>query len=294
MIEMAPSMTKKLFLAEPLGFCGGVRHAVSTFEKLRGEYPDEPIYVLHELVHNSVVTQAMRDKGAIFVNSVDEIPVGAVTLFGAHGVTTATEEAAKKRNLRLSNAVCKLVVQLQEKAASFNPDIPLVFFGDRKHPEVQSILDHAVARDIHVISSIDDVDSLPPMERAVFLSQTTRNAEIVDAIAKRLSERIPQFDNQAHVCPTVQKHQEAVRRLAQTCDAMLIISSQHSANGRYLAELAGISTGHAQFVENAQQLKPESFANIQTLGLGTATSTPDSVIEDVIAWLHGHGFETVQ
>ena len=287
-------MTKKLFLAEPLGFCGGVRHAVSTFEKLRGEYPDEPIYVLHELVHNSVVTQAMRDKGAIFVNSVDEIPVGAVALFGAHGVTTATEEAAKKRNLRLSNAVCKLVVhQLQEKAASFNPDIPLVFFGDRKHPEVQSILDHAVARDIHVISSIDDVDSLPPMERAVFLSQTTRNAEIVDAIAKRLSERIPQFDNQAHVCPTVQKHQEAVRRLAQTCDAMLIIGSQHSANGRYLAELAGISTGHAQFVENAQQLKPENFENIQTLGLGTATSTPDSVIEDVIAWLHGHGFVTM-
>ena len=286
-------MTKKLFLAEPLGFCGGVRHAVSTFEKLRGEYPDEPIYVLHELVHNSVVTQAMRDKGAIFVNSVDEIPVGAVALFGAHGVTTATEEAAKKRNLRLSNAVCKLVVQLQEKAASFNPDIPLVFFGDRKHPEVQSILDHAVAREIHVISSIDDVDSLPPMERAVFLSQTTRNAEIVDAIAKRLSERIPQFDNQAHVCPTVQKHQEAVRRLAQTCDAMLIIGSQHSANGRYLAELAGISTGHAQFVENAQQLKPESFANIQTLGLGTATSTPDSVIEDVIVWLHGHGFVTM-
>ena len=278
-------MTKKLFLAEPLGFCGGVRHAVSTFEKLRGEYPDEPIYVLHELVHNSVVTQAMRDKGAIFVNSVDEIPVGAVALFGAHGVTTATEEAAKKRNLRLSNAVCKLVVQLQEKAASFNPDIPLVFFGDRKHPEVQSILDHAAARDIHVISSIDDVD---------FLSQTTRNAEIVDAIAKRLSERIPQFDNQAHVCPTVQKHQEAVRRLAQTCDAMLIIGSQHSANGRYLAELAGISTGHAQFVENAQQLKPENFENIQTLGLGTATSTPDSVIEDVIAWLHGHGFVTVK
>ena len=98
-------MTKKLFLAEPLGFCGGVRHAVSTFEKLRGEYPDEPIYVLHELVHNSVVTQGMRDKGAIFVNSVDEIPVGAVALFGAHGVTTATEEAAKMRNLRLSNAV---------------------------------------------------------------------------------------------------------------------------------------------------------------------------------------------
>ena len=285
-----------LRIIEPHGFCSGVKAAVeAAFKALAAPRPDgEKVYCLHELVHNSVVTQSMRAKGAIFVNSVDEIPVGAVALFGAHGVTTATEEAAKKRNLRLSNAVCKLVIQLQEKAASFNLDIPLVFFGDKKHPEVQSILDHAVARDIHVISSIDDVDSLPPMKRAVFLSQTTRNAEIVDAIAKRLSERIPQFDNQAHVCPTVQKHQEAVRRLAQTCDAMLIIGSQHSANGRYLAELAGISTGHAQFVENAQQLKPENFENIQTLGLGTATSTPDSVIEDVIAWLHEHGFETVK
>ncbi len=289
---MASTMKKKLFLAEPLGFCGGVRLAVSTFEKLRDIYPDEPIYVLHELVHNSVVTQSMREKGAIFVDDVEAIPVGAVALFGAHGVTTATEEAAKKRNLRLSNAVCPLVVQLQEKAADFNPETPLVFFGDKKHPEVQSILDHAAARNIHVISSIDDVDSLPPLKSAVFLSQTTRNAEIVAAIAKRLSERIPQFDNQAHVCPTVQKHQEAVRHLSQTCDAMLIIGSLHSANGRYLAELAGISTGHAQLIENAQQLKPENFEMIQTLGLGTATSTPDSVIKDVIDWLHEHGFET--
>ena len=291
MTEMASIMKKKLFLAEPLGFCGGVRLAVQRFEDMLKKYPGEPIYVLHELVHNSVVTQSMREKGAIFVDDVEAIPVGAVALFGAHGVTTATEEAAKKRNLRLSNAVCPLVVQLQEKAAHFNSDIPLVFFGDKKHPEVQSILDHAVAQNIHVISSIDDVDSLPPLKSAVFLSQTTRNAEVVDAIAKRLAERIPQFDNQAHVCPTVQKHQEAVRRLAQTCDAMLIIGSPHSANGRYLAELAGISTGHARLVENAQQLKPEYFDDIETLGLGTATSTPDSVIEDVIDWLHAHGFE---
>ena len=294
MTEMASIMKKKLFLAEPLGFCGGVRHAVRTFEKMRDEYPDEPIYVLHELVHNSVVTQFMREKGAIFVDDVEAIPVGAVALFGAHGVTTATEEAAKKRNLRLSNAVCTLVVQLQEKAAAFNPETPLVFFGDKQHPEVQSILDHAAARNIYVISSIDDVDSLPPLKSAVFLSQTTRNAEIVDDIAKRLAERIPQFDNQAHVCPTVQKHQEAVRHLAQTCDAMLIIGSPHSANGRYLAELAGISTGHARLVENTQQLKPEYFDDIETLGLGTATSTPDSVIKDVIDWLHAHGFETCQ
>ena len=291
---MASTMTKQLFLAEPLGFCGGVRLAVQTFEDMLKKYPRETIYVLHELVHNSVVTESMITKGAIFVKKVEDIPVGAVALFGAHGVTTATEDVAKQRNLRLSNAVCPLVVQLQEKAARFDPDIPLVFFGDKQHPEVQSILDHAAAHDIHVISSIDDIDSLPPLKSAVFLSQTTRNAEVVAAIAKRLAERIPQFDNQAHVCPTVQKHQEAVRRLAQTCNAMLIIGSQHSANGRYLAELAGISTGHAQFVENAQQLKPESFENIQTLGLGTATSTPDSVIKDVIAWLHGHGFVTMK
>ena len=291
---MASTMTKQLFLAEPLGFCGGVRRAVQTFEDMLKKYPGEAIYVLHELVHNSVVTESMIAKGAEFVKKVEDIPVGAVALFGAHGVTTATEEAAKQRNLRLSNAVCTLVVQLQEKAARFDPNIPLIFFGDKQHPEVQSILDHAAAHDIHVISSMEEIDSLPPMQRAVFLSQTTRNAEVVAAIAKRLGERIPQFDNQAHVCPTVQKHQVAVRRLAQTCDAMLIIGSQHSANGRYLAELAGISTGHAHLIENAQQLKPEDFENIQTLGLGTATSTPDSVIEDVIAWLHEHGFETVK
>jgi 4-hydroxy-3-methylbut-2-enyl diphosphate reductase len=293
MTAMASTMTKQLFLAEPLGFCGGVRRAVQTFEDMLKKYPREPIYVLHELVHNSVVTESMIAKGAEFVKKVEDIPVGAVALFGAHGVTTATEEAAKRRNLRLSNAVCPLVVQLQEKAARFDPDIPLVFFGDKQHPEVQSILDHAAAHDIHVISSMEEIDSLPPMQRAVFLSQTTRNAEVVAAIAKRLGERIPQFDNQAHVCPTVQKHQVAVRRLAQTCDAMLIIGSQHSANGRYLAELAGISTGHAHLIENAQQLKPEDFENIQTLGLGTATSTPDSVIKDVIDWLHEHGFKTM-
>ena len=291
---MASTMTKQLFLAEPLGFCGGVRLAVQTFEDMLKKYPGETIYVLHELVHNSVVTESMIAKGAMFVKNVEDIPVGAVALFGAHGVTTATEDVAKQRNLRLSNAVCPLVVQLQEKAARFDPNIPLVFFGDKQHPEVQSILDHAAAHDIHVISSMEEIDSLPPMQRAVFLSQTTRNAEVVAAIAKRLGERIPQFDNQAHVCPTVQKHQVAVRRLAQTCDAMLIIGSQHSANGRYLAELAGISTGHAHLIENAQQLKPEDFENIQTLGLGTATSTPDSVIKDVIDWLHAHNFETAQ
>ena len=190
---MASTMTKQLFLAEPLGFCGGVRRAVQTFEDMLKKYPGEAIYVLHELVHNSVVTESMIAKGAEFVKKVEDIPVGAVALFGAHGVTTATEEAAKQRNLRLSNAVCTLVVQLQEKAARFDPNIPLIFFGDKQHPEVQSILDHAAAHDIHVISSIDDIDSLPPLKSAVFLSQTTRNAEVVAASRniRWLSDALP-------------------------------------------------------------------------------------------------------
>ena len=282
---------KRLFLARPLGFCGGVRRALELFEKTADQNPGKPIYVLHELVHNRTVTEDMRRRNARFVERLEEIPDGAVTVFGAHGIGASLEQEARRRGLRYCDAVCPLVAQLQNVAASADADLPLILFGDGKHPEVRSVLDRAAAWSIFVIASVDEVETLPPMQSALLLCQTTRNFQEVKAVAALLRERIPGLQDLSKVCDAVSRRQRAMEQLSPKCDLVLVVGSPHSSNGRRLLAIAQQHCSRALLVENADALDENMLEDVFNVGMGAATSTPDYAINSVIDKLQKNGFQ---
>ena len=261
------------------------------FDKTAEENPASPIYVLHELVHNKTVTEDMRSRNARFVESLAEIPDGAVTVFGAHGIGSSVEQEARRRGLRYCDAVCPLVAQLQNVAASADADLPLILFGDGKHPEVRSVLDRAASKSIYVIASIDEIGRLPSLSSALLLCQTTRNFEEVKAVAALLNERIPGLQDLSKVCDAVSRRQRAMAQLSPKCDLVLVVGSPHSSNGRRLLAIAQEHCSRALLLENADALDENMLEDVSNVGMGAATSTPDYAINAVIDKLQKRGFQ---
>ncbi len=285
---------RELRVAHPIGFCGGVRHAVDLFRKIAEEHPAEPIYVLHELVHNRTVSAELAERGARYVDSLENVPEGSLVFLGAHGVRPEVEEFCRARGFRMTNAVCPLVERLHNAVAKVPADVPLLVFGDKSHPEVQGILGHAKNQSVTVIGSVGEAAALPPMERAALVSQTTRNAEEIRAVAELLSRRIGALDTQhAHVCDAVYQRQQAVAELARACDLVLIIGSPHSSNASRLLEIAQEHC-KAVLLEGADALSEEMLQDVRCLGVGAGTSTPDSAIEDILKKARSLGFEEMR
>ena len=285
-----PNVMKRLFLAEPLGFCGGVRRALEMFNRIVAEHPDCPVYVLHELVHNSTVTNAMKLKNAVFVDRLGDVPSEAVTLFGAHGISPAIEREAIRRKLRYYDAVCPLVSRLQATAEKAPEDLPLIFYGDVQHPEVQSVLGRVASPRVFILEKLEDAFKLPPLEKALFLCQTTRNHEQVLKIAETLRKRIPGLIDKSAVCDAVSRRQKAVAELSNKCELMLIISSPHSSNGLRMLGIAQEKCSNAFMVNNGDDVTGNLLAGVSNVGVGAATSTPDYVITAVIDKLKSFGF----
>ena len=282
---------KRLHLVLPTGFCGGVRRALDLFRQLAASVEARPLYVLHELVHNSEVTEDMRQAGARFVNSLDDIPHGAHVFFGAHGVSRSAITTAQERGLEIHDATCPLVARIQAFAASEAPSLPLIFLGDGEHPEVQGILGHAGNRQIFLISGLDEIPSLPPLTEAIFLCQTTKDTHLVAEVLQALRRSVLHLHDASHICESVLARQEAVRRLAECCDLLLIIGSRHSANAKTLLQAASGGKAKAQIIEAAVELSPAHLDNVHDLGLASATSTPDSLVSSIINWLGHNGFK---
>lgn len=281
---------KHLFLVEPLGFCGGVRHALELFDKIAAQNPDEQIYVFLELVHNRLVTKTLLRRKAVFVESIDAIPPHSIVLFGAHGVSTAVEEEARKRNLRCYDAVCPLVLKLQRNAVSAPETMPLILFGDVQHPEIKSVLGRTSSRQFFVLEKLEDMEKLPSMEEALFLCQTTRNQQEVRQLAELLKKRIPKLHDKASVCEAVALRQAAIAELAPKCDLMLVVSSPHSSNGRRMLAIAQEKCPRAVIVEDEDDLCEKMLEGVCNVGVSSATSTPDSAINAVIAKLEALGY----
>ncbi len=283
---------KKILLVKPLGFCSGVRRALDLFDKTVSENPGQPIYVLHELVHNKTVSEAMREKNARFVEKLEDIPDGAVTVFGAHGVGETTETEALRRKLHFCNAVCPLVAKLQHIASSIDDGIPLILFGDVKHPEVRSVLDRAKSTCVFPLTSTDDIETLPVLEKALFLCQTTLDFMLVRRVAALLKDRIPGLLDKAQVCDAVSRRQRAMASIAPKCDLLLVVGSPHSSNGRRMLAIAQANCEKAILVENCDSIDEGILKGVNNVGLGSATSTPDDAIEGVLEKLRSFGYET--
>ncbi len=285
------SCQKKIILADPRGFCSGVKSALDIFDRTVAKF-GKPVYVLYELVHNKTVSQDMLSKGAVFVDSIDEVPVGATLLFGAHGVSPQLETAAADRKLNVVDATCPLVKKLQNSAAAIPQENALIVFGSSEHPEIRSVISRAGTGKIFVISGISEVNSLPDdLEKPVFLSQTTRNDDEIKEIAAALKAKYPDLHDASGVCNAVFARQNAVKNISAKCDTVLVCGSAHSSNASRLREIAEQNGSKACLIDSTAEIPQEIVDNSRTIGIAAGASTPEKSVRDVIKFLTGKGFE---
>ena len=283
-------MSKHYLTARVHGMCGGVFAALKTIDRLITGNPGKTIYVLHELVHNTTVTNELESRGVRFINSPDELPPGSIALIGAHGVSAAVEAQLRSKAAHLADATCPLVKKLQNIAASLSADDQLIIFGKPGHPEVVGTAGHSTAQMTCIVSNKADIDALPELSNPVFVSQTTVDANKSEEAMTLLQKRFPHIRCTPGVCDASKQRQSAVIELARRCPVVIIAGSAHSSNACRLREIAENQGAKAFRIDNAEELPEAELAKCELVGLSSGASTPESVLEKIIARLQKMGF----
>src|SRR3954463_866761 len=254
-MTVATTTVEKLLLAAPRGYCAGVDRAVQTVERAL-ELHGAPVYVRKEIVHNKHVVEQLRERGAVFVEELDEqIPEGAITVFSAHGVSPAVHADADTRGLRTIDATCPLVTKVHREVVKFAREgYTVVLIGHAGHEEVEGTMGEAPA-DIVLVETEEDVDSLevPDPDRVAYISQTTLSVDETLAIIERLRQRFPHITGPRtdDICYATTNRQSAVKQMAVECDLVLVIGSQNSSNSQRLVEVAKDHGAEAHLIDNA-------------------------------------------
>ncbi len=285
----------KLILVRPRGFCAGVNRAVQMLARTCAESGSAPIYVLHEIVHNSWVVEDFRRRGVRFVESLDEIPEGATVLFSAHGVSPAVRREAVRRGLSAIDATCPLVASLHRQASRFAEEGWHIFLiGHKGHQEVIGTLGEA-PRQMTLVSSADEAKTLTLPEsadpnRLTYLTQTTLSEEGWREIVAALRTRFPALTDPpgAGVCFATRNRQEAVRRVAPEADALLVVGSANSSNSRRLAELGEMSGTRSLLINGPDDIDPAQFSPEMTLLMTAGASAPEEVFQRCVEKLARH------
>jgi 4-hydroxy-3-methylbut-2-enyl diphosphate reductase len=286
-------------LANPRGFCAGVDRAIAIVDRAL-ELFGAPIYVRHEVVHNRYVVDGLRDRGAVFVEELDEVPDGATVVFSAHGVSQAVQQEAERRDLTVFDATCPLVTKVHlEVVRHARAGREVVLIGHAGHPEVEGTMgryDGSGGGAIYRVDSVTEVDALKvnnPAELA-FVTQTTLSVDDARLIIEVLKQRFPAIigPKKDDICYATQNRQDAVRALAEHCDVVLVVGSPNSSNSNRLQELALRLGKAAYLVDNASELQPEWFDGVQRVGISAGASAPEVLVEEVIARLREWGVES--
>jgi 4-hydroxy-3-methylbut-2-en-1-yl diphosphate reductase len=285
----------KVILAQPRGFCAGVVRAIEMVERTLEIY-STPVYVLHEIVHNRHVVEDLKSKGALFIETLNDVKAGAVTIFSAHGVSTAVVEQAKRRNLKIIDATCPLVTKVHLRAQRYSRQgFEVIIIGHPGHSEVEGTRGR-VEGPVHVVSSRDEVVSLKIKnpDRIAYVTQTTLSTDdthnVIDALKKRFTLQGPELSD---VCYATQSRQNAVRRLAKEIDLLLVVGSRNSSNSNRLREV-GEQNGLASYlIEDADDLNPAWFSEKTRVGVTAGTSAPEVMVQEVVGRLRGYGATTV-
>jgi 4-hydroxy-3-methylbut-2-enyl diphosphate reductase len=287
---------REVVLAGPRASCAGVDRAVDTVERVL-EQQGAPIYVRKQIVHNAHVVATLEERGAIFVEEVDEVPPGSTVVFSAHGVAPQVRRLAAERNLDVIDATCPLVSKVHAEARRFaaqNYDIVLV--GHEGHDEVAGTFGEAPER-IHVIATPEEVAELQVAdpERVAYLTQTTLAVDDTSAVVDALRARFPALVGppSSDICYATQNRQDAVRALAEDCDLVLVVGSGNSSNSRRLVEVSERAGCRAVLVEDAMSIPPELLVGARRVGLTAGASAPESLVDGVIRALDGLGGATV-
>lgn len=286
-----------VLLARPRGFCAGVNRAISIVNRALERYAP-PVYVLHEIVHNTHVLDALRGRGAIFVEELEEIPVGAVTIFSAHGVSRAIAEQATALGLRTIDATCPLVSKVHRRMIGLHrKGYDVIVIGHKGHPEVEGTCGQAEGP-VHLISKPSEIASLQATnpDRIGYVTQTTLSvddtAEMVEAIRRRFpAVAAPE---RTDICYATTNRQLAVRRLADRVDLVLIVGSKNSSNSNRLREVAELRQTPAHLIDDAGEMDPGWFVGVERVGISAGASAPEHLVVQVVDWLRRHGARSVE
>ena len=288
-------MPQPILLANPRGFCAGVDRAISIVERALEEY-GAPIYVRHEVVHNKFVVDDLRNKGAIFIEELSDVPEGSTLIYSAHGVSLVVQEEAVRRGFRIFDATCPLVTKVHKQVQRLNEDgYQIIMIGHKGHPEVEGTMGQVREGGMLLVEVVEDVAKLvvDDVEKLAHVSQTTLSVDETFDIIEALKARFPHIKspNKEDICYATTNRQEAVKKLAADCDIVIVVGSPNSSNSNRLREVAALRGVDAYMVDNASFLQEEWFAGKNHVGVTAGASAPELLVQEVIAQIQawGHG-----
>jgi len=274
-----------VLLANPRGFCAGVDRAIEIVEIALRRY-GAPVFVRHEIVHNRHVVDELRAKGAVFVDDPADVPIGAVLIFSAHGVSPAVREAARRRRLRVIDATCPLVTKVHGEARRMAEDgFDIVMVGHKGHVEVEGTMGHAPGR-MHLVESTSDVAKLSVRDpaRLGVVTQTTLSVDDTRDIMKTLAERFPKvvLPRNDDICYATQNRQDAVKKLTEEADVVIVVGAPESSNSNRLAELAARRGARSHMVQAADEIDPAWVEGARCVGVTSGASAPEVLVTEVV------------
>ena len=288
--------SKEILLAEPRGFCAGVDRAIEIVERALLKF-GAPIYVRHEIVHNTYVVNDLKARGAIFIEDLAEVPAGATLVFSAHGVSQAVQEEAKRRGFSIFDATCPLVTKVHVEVAKLAKEgYEFLMIGHKGHPEVEGTMGQLLDG-IYLVEDEADVHTVQPRqsEKLAVVTQTTLSVDDAASILAAIRQRFPQIrePKQQDICYATQNRQDAVKQLAGQVDVLIVVGSPTSSNSNRLRELAAKLGTEAYMVDSADELQPAWVEGKQRIGLTAGASAPDILVRQVIERLRALGAVSV-
>ena len=284
--------TLRVLLAKPRGFCAGVERAIEIVERALDIY-GPPVYVRHEIVHNQRVVETLRAKGAVFVEEVEDIPDGGVTVFSAHGVSRAVRDEAERRKLKVFDATCPLVTKVHMEVSRYSrKGMETILIGHRGHPEVEGTMgqyDKSAGGDIFLVESAADVEKLKVRDpaRLRFVTQTTLSKDDTAIVIDSLYRRFPEIQGpkKDDICYATQNRQDAVKQLAETCDLILVVGSRNSSNSNRLREIAENKNIEGYLIDSEDDIQIPWLDGKTCIGVTAGASAPELLVLNVVDFL---------
>lgn len=283
-------------LANPRGFCAGVDRAIDIVNRALDLF-EPPIYVRHEVVHNKFVVNGLRERGAIFVDELDEVPDDSIVIFSAHGVSQAVRNNATERGLKVFDATCPLVTKVHLEVARYSMQgRECILIGHKGHPEVEGTMgqyDHSNGGDIYLVEDEDDVQALTvrDVSHLSYVTQTTLSMDDTARVIDALREKFPEITGprKDDICYATQNRQDAVKTLAEDCDLVLVVGSPNSSNSNRLRELAERMNAKAYLIDNASEIEASWVDGVNAVGVTAGASAPEVLVREVIDQLKALG-----
>lgn len=289
----------KVLLSNPRGFCAGVDRAIEIVERALTMH-GAPIYVRHEVVHNRFVVENLEKKGAVFVENLDEVPQDSILIFSAHGVSHAVRREAAERKLKVFDATCPLVTKVHVEVAKMRKDgKEIIMIGHQGHPEVEGTMGQIGGEDkgMYLVETEMDVETLQVMDEAnlAYVTQTTLSVDDAARIVDALKRRFPMITGpkKDDICYATQNRQDAVKKMVNQCDLVIVVGSPNSSNSNRLCEVARNANVEAYMVDRAEQLQENWFAGKKIIGITAGASAPEILVQQVISRLKQIGAEQI-